>query len=1392
MKKKIELAALAITATMIPSLLTLTTTNNNQVLLTTTNSLSKQSIKVTNVWNYPIFDICFNSNNTFKILNGGSYTNPYYQGNNSLILNITNSNGKIIYNKEFKGGAYPYSELNQELSNQKFAIGDRINLTSNSGAHFISNNQTTTKSVCYEITNKGLVTLNNNIRGLKAQYSNNVVNVSGITTANTIVYIWGSGTCYETTSNTNGSFNINLPNSIKPGDKISALTNNSKTASTTVTLNDSVYKLAKTNITLYGADGSVYKVANIGFNPYNMTISASSTQTWGVMDGYTKNVLYTFNLFNSSGKELLSKNFLGGLTGSTMASEINGTKFNYGDYFEIIPHSISASLNNSPATDNPIFGRLTKDGFKSLVQPTLTVNNNILNVASNYPNSKALITLNGKNYSATTDSKGNLSWTIPNGTAINSPISVKILANGTYTMPVTAYSSFINNSNSFEYNMFRYASYSPSSKIALKGNDMSLTSFEPIPLQFSSKSSVTIDVKGNNIKGSAAIYFNNGYGQSYLKTIPVNKATTLEVPGNGAIIVDTGNVDYDGAQNKGFSFKTDVTVNNGYYRSIPVFDNRTNIKIDNNATNNSSVFLNEITNPSNANHGSVIIGNHVRMYIPDSETSLPNNFNAANTVNLYNEAFISDNELNGLSENATNQLNKFHTNFFYLYPDSAAESDGWFTDGDGTFAIPSMFKVGLTTPGWVMFHEVGHIFDPDWADSYGGCEVYSNMYTQETQLKIQGYTSWLYDGLNPSTVTNNILPIFQNYYEGNLCTTPYLHDFSTGLYYYTLLKQYYPNFMEETDDLYRTEWYNNSLPYHSIDFLVYAMANIYHTNIIPSLEMWGYNVTNQSLINYVINNSKDTTNLVPKLNSFNSYKNKTVAPTTTIPTTKDGKTTITGMVNPNSTVYVNYMNKNYNTTCNTDGKFSITFPAGTSKSATIWAISKGKSKSLVQNLTVDGNYTENNKTIWLNACDSNGGNQASFSLNSNGTLHFVSQQAEPNWTSSSNNPYMTIKIISNTGQTLYSFTEDQKTTFDKAESVLNNMKLEQGDVIEIISPDEYNGTQVQESSISNSSKKTLTSTIDNCGCYWKILVTANGLEQLTPPTLNISYGEKTFVTNTIPDTKLTLLIKGKDYSTVANENGEVTINLPNNLQGGQSIPYALTLNNKTLFTGNTTVSGINSKIDFENVWYQNLGSLIFNYNTMELSYAWGGAEVNPYLNGEAFDITIKDKNGNIIKEDKINGGEIGYKTLPEVANIKMDLGSTITINRVASTNITVNNYLNENNEITNGLKVLGSMTFKVTNNGLILENNNLLNKNSKSNKEKSKSTAITTNNTNTNNTNTNTNTNNNKTKIKDSKSTTVRKNNSSTISNSPSNPTTIGNDISSLWHDITSWFLNIF
>lgn len=705
------------------------------------------------------------------------------------------------------------------------------------------------------------------------------------------------------------------------------------------------------------------KMFEIGLNSNSEIVVTPAYPMGRTNPYYTGKDAVIINVTNSENKDLYTYSG-SGLIGYDVAYAFNGKAVTNGDIITITSNS-GGIISDSNGVYKPNQSNFNSQSFMvennkliKIYKPDISINSGVLSLESKYYNTgKVIYKVNQKTYEGALIN-GKFSAQLPSGLPIDENVTVELITPDIHTIEYTLATQFTNQSFEQVYNMSRRGSINPKSVWGKKGNTFSLTAYQPIPITFNSAGGViSIDVKGP-IKGTVNVDINNGTGgNKTIIQIPVNKVTNIKIPYEGAVFLDTSNVQSVGENDwEPFSFTTEVKVDSGFYRKIPVFDTRSNIKLFDGVYTNNSKFVDDITNPQNNNYPAIILGTYLVMYINDiKSTGLSPQTNFNDVVNLYNETFIEDNKINGLSIDSEDPIDKFHVNNLFVSTSTDVPAGTIYTgDGTGTYTLPSLFTY-LLEPGWVVFHEIGHIFNPRWASMFLEGEVYSNMYTMMSQEAVQGSSNWLFNGNQKGFEDSTIMPIFQNYYN-NVIPNKYLEgNYHTGLYYFYLLKEYYPDYTQELARLYSSQTINGNLPYNGSDFLVYAMANLYHVNIIPSLTRWGYNVTNQNLINYVIQNSTSSINLVPKNNNdFDIYNSYTVVPTFSSVQVSDNNGLIKGIDNPNTNIYIKYAGETYSVQTNKDGKFSISIPLEKNQNkAIIYAIGQGLKASLSQDITID-------------------------------------------------------------------------------------------------------------------------------------------------------------------------------------------------------------------------------------------------------------------------------------------------------------------------------------------------------------------------------------------------------------------------------------------------------
>ncbi|MGL4742505.1 MAG: M60 family metallopeptidase, partial [Sarcina sp.] len=678
---------------------------------------------------------------------------------------------------------------------------------------------------------------------------------------------------------------------------------------------------------------------------------------------YKGNNAIIVNVTNSE-NELLYTYSGSGAIAFKVYDALNGKSVKDGDVVTIISNdqsiiSDSNSNNETNQSNSDTESFIIKNNeFVKLYRPSITVDDGNLSVESKeYPDAKIIYKINGKSYEGTLVN-GKFNAILPNGLPVNQEIEVELITPDIHTIEYAVYTQFSNQELNQTYNMSRRGSINPKGLWGRRGNDLALTAFQPIPITFDDKGgSISIEIKGP-INGTANVDINNGTGLNKIITqIPVNQVVNVKIPGEGAIFLDTSNIQSMGNNEwEPFNFTTTVKVESGFYRKIPVFDNREGEKLFDGVYTDNSKFVSDITSSDNINYPAIILGKYLVMYINNvAEINLDTNIDFNKVINLYNQTFVEDNKINGLSMNAENPINKFQVNNFFVSTDTDVPAGTIYTgDGTATYTLPSLFSY-LLEPGWVVFHELGHIFNPRWAGNFLNGEVFSNMYTMISQEKIEGSSTWLFSGDQKYFEDTTILPIFTKYYEGSTSDNYLTNNYHTGLYYFYLLQEYYPDYVQKLSQLYSSEVVNGTLPYNNGDFLPYAMAKLYHVNIIPSLARWGNVVTNQNLIDFVIQNSTSSINLVPKNNDiFTSYSDITVVPTLNSIEVNGNTGIIQGIDNANTTVYVKYANNLYSGQTDSKGKFSINIPLQKSENkAVIYATGEGLKESLSKTIDID-------------------------------------------------------------------------------------------------------------------------------------------------------------------------------------------------------------------------------------------------------------------------------------------------------------------------------------------------------------------------------------------------------------------------------------------------------
>ncbi|MGL4740578.1 MAG: transglutaminase domain-containing protein [Sarcina sp.] len=149
-----------------------------------------------------------------------------------------------------------------------------------------------------------------------------------------------------------------------------------------------------------------------------------------------------------------------------------------------------------------------------------------------------------------------------------------------------------------------------------------------------------------------------------------------------------------------------------------------------------------------------------------------------------------------------------------------------------------------------------------------------------------------------------------------------------------------------------------------------------------------------------------------------------------------------------------------------------------------------------------------------------------------------------------------------------------------------------------------------------------------------------------------------------------------------------------------SIPISKNIENKLVLSNKITNAvesqtanqeGIyNNILKVENVWGQSLFDINFNQdNTLKVTKGW--SEVNPYSH-EAFTLTVANQSREVLQTLSFQGGAYPENEVFNKLNgLNFDIGDTITLTSGTGTEYFINN----------GEKQTGSVTYKISQNGLI-------------------------------------------------------------------------------------------
>ena len=423
----------------------------NVELNPTNYKLNYTSISLNGYWGgnpYLVSKIGFNQyTKKLELENKGNTYFSCWSNSPAYTITLLNKNGGIIKSETYKGSGSSQNVFN-DFNGLSFEYGDSIKIQAYGLDMSINNPDGKidnipgkgTKTVEYEIAQDGLREVSNNltVNPIYYELNSNKIDVSGKTTANTLVNIWVDNKDYTTTSNSNGEYNLNIEvdKAVTSSTKVEVFVDGEKEQTLNPILNPNIYKIQSSAITINNGWGS--PAGTITFNPVTMKMNVSG---YNLYLGHNSNKFLTISTYNSkSGQQISSQSFNGNDNTNVLAKYIDGKSFEYGEIIGISYDSSQGKvsvINNSKNIGNTNgkmeFFKITQDGLKELPN-NLTVNpiyyelnSNKMNVSGKTTaNTLVNIWIDNKDYTTTSNSNGEYNLNIKADKAITA--STKVVA----------------------------------------------------------------------------------------------------------------------------------------------------------------------------------------------------------------------------------------------------------------------------------------------------------------------------------------------------------------------------------------------------------------------------------------------------------------------------------------------------------------------------------------------------------------------------------------------------------------------------------------------------------------------------------------------------------------------------------------------------------------------------------------------------------------------------------------------------------------------------------------------------------------------------------------------------------------------------------------------------
>ncbi|KEI76201.1 enhancing factor [Clostridium botulinum B2 128] len=237
----------------------------------------------------------------------------------------------------------------------------------------------------------------------------------------------------------------------------------------------------------------------------------------------------------------------------------------------------------------------------------------------------------------------------------------------------------------------------------------------------------------------------------------------------------------------------------------------------------------------------LVIDDYFQLLVPQKDKAYMKNMKDFSSIDklilYYREVFEYYNKLAGISFNTNVQTDKNVPNKYFIKADKSGPGGGYY-GGNHTAETSDSVDSFWLTKGWGALHEIGHGYQDDFTRG----EVWNNIYAHSLQKKDPDVdilkNGWLYDYGKKGTVDNNVNKLWHQ--DKAAFNTWGLRE---QLYGYVLMKDKagddsFTHFNQEYRKLANTSGFNTS-DYKQFDLISKAYGEISKLDFTPVIESFG-------------------------------------------------------------------------------------------------------------------------------------------------------------------------------------------------------------------------------------------------------------------------------------------------------------------------------------------------------------------------------------------------------------------------------------------------------------------------------------------------------------------------------------------------------------------------